>query len=60
MPAIRGMIFRVKHMVEVEEINGLRRAYPMKLHELQPAAGSTTAAEAPWPRHGLRPGQDLR
>ena len=41
--AIRGQIFAVKHMLKVEEVNEERRETPMKLHELQPAVGSTTA-----------------
>ena len=42
-PSIRGMIFKVKHLVSVVEIAD-EGGFTMKLNELKPAEGSTTAA----------------
>ena len=41
-PSIRGMIFKVNHLVSVVEISDLG-GFTMKLNELKPALGSTTA-----------------
>ena len=41
-PSIRGMIFKVSHLVSVVEISDYG-VFTMKLNELKPALGSTTA-----------------
>ena len=41
-PSIRGMIFKVSHLVSVVEISD-EGGFTMKLNELKPALGSTTA-----------------
>ena len=41
-PSIRGMIFKVNHLVSVVEIRDYG-GFTMKLNELKPALGSTTA-----------------
>ena len=41
-PSIRGMIFKVNHLVSVVEISDYG-GFTMKLNELKPALGSTTA-----------------
>ena len=41
-PSIRGMIFKVNHLVSVVEISD-SGGFTMKLNELKPALGSTTA-----------------
>ncbi len=41
-PSIRGMIFKVSHLVSVVEISDYG-GFTMKLNELKPALGSTTA-----------------
>ena len=41
-PSIRGMIFKVNHLVSVVEISAYG-GFTMKLNELKPALGSTTA-----------------